>query len=112
MTPEQIYQELKALADKLQVTVTEKSFRNIGIAVSSGFCIVKNENRCILDKRLKLPRKVEVLAECLAGMPHEDVYVVPAVRELLERFRPESDVAGGQDGPESQAPSAPTKKFT
>jgi hypothetical protein len=70
MTPEQMYQELKDLADKLQVTVTEKSFRNVGIAVSSGFCIVKNENRCILDKRLKLHRKVEVLAECLSQMPH------------------------------------------
>jgi hypothetical protein len=112
MTPEQIYQELKDLADKLRVTVSEKSFRNIGIAVSSGFCIVKSENRCILDKRLKLPRKVEVLAECLAGMPHEDVYVVPAVRELLERFRPKSDVEDGQGDPENQEPSTPIKKFT
>jgi hypothetical protein len=112
MTPEQIYQELKALADKLQVTVSEKSFRNIGIAVSSGFCIVKNENRCILDKRLKLPRKVEVLAEVLAGMPHEDVFVVPAVRELLNQYRPKSDMEGGQREPGDQEPSAPTKKFT
>jgi hypothetical protein len=111
-----MYQELKDLADKLQVTVTEKSFRNIGFTVSSGFCIVKNENRCILDKRLKLPRKVEVLAECLAGMPHEDVFVVPAVRELLNQYRPKSvseSVEKGPDQfPETQQPSGFTKKFT
>jgi hypothetical protein len=116
MTPEQMYQELKDLADKLQVTVSEKSFRNIGIAVSSGFCIVKNENRCILDKRLKLPRKVEVLAECLAGMSHEDVFVVPAVRELLSRFGPPADSdkekQGAQSTPEHQESSASAKKFT
>ena len=112
MTPEQTYQELKDLADKLQVTVSEKSFRNIGIAVSSGFCIVKNENRCILDKRLRLPRKVELLAECLAAMPHEDVFVVPAVRELLDRFRPRSDEKGTGEVQETQEPSAETKKFT
>ncbi len=102
MTPEQIYQELKDLADKLQVTVSEKSFRNIGIAVNSGFCIVKNENRCILDRRLKLQRKVEVLAECLAAMPHEEVFVVPAVRELLNRYRPGSDEKGAQRPTEMQ----------
>jgi hypothetical protein len=112
MTPEQIYQELKALADKLQITVSEKSFRNIGFAVNSGFCIVKKENRCILDKSLKLPRKIEVLAECLAGMAHEDVFVVPAVRELLNQFRPKSEVEGEQGHPESQDSSASTKKFT
>ena len=112
MTPEQMYQELKDLADKLQVEVTEKSFRNIGIAVSSGFCIVKNENRCILDRRLKLHRKVEVLAECLAGMPHEDVFVVPAIRELLNRFRVDSEKKGRPEQDDPQEPSAATKKFT
>jgi hypothetical protein len=112
MTPEQIYQELKDLADKLQISVSEKSFRNIGFSVNSGFCIVKKENRCILDKSLKLPRKIEVLAECLAGMAHEDVFVVPAVRELLDQFRPKSDQKGIQAATGSQAPSAPIKKFT
>jgi len=112
MTPEQIYQELKELADKLQVTVTEKSFRNIGIAVSSGFCIVKNENRCILDRRLKLHRKVEVLAECLADLPHEDVFVVPAVRELLNRFRVGPEKKEGPEPIATQETSAFAKKFT
>jgi hypothetical protein len=112
MTPEQMYQELKDLADKLQVTVTEKSFRNVGIAVSSGFCIVKNENRCILDRRLKLHRKVEVLAECLSQMPHEDVFVVPAVRELLIRFQPESEKKEDPEPTETQETQTTIKKFT
>ena len=112
MTPEQMYQELKDLADKLQVTVSEKSFRNIGIAVSSGFCIVKKENRCIIDKRLKLPRKLELLAECLAGMAHEDVYVVPAVRELLNQYKPQRDQKEGHLPKVMQQSSDAAKKFT
>lgn len=86
MKIEQIYQELKDLAEKLDVTVSEQNFRNTGIRVKSGLCKVKNETHCIIDKHLRVNRKVDVLAECLNLMPHESIYVRPAVRKVLERF--------------------------
>lgn len=88
MKPDQLYQELKLLAEKLGLQVSEQNFRNTGIRVKSGSCLVKDVPHCIIDKHLRLNRKVEILAESISRMPHESIYVVPAVREYLERFKP------------------------
>ncbi len=88
MKPDKLYQELKELAEKLGITVAEQNFRNTGIRVKSGFCKIKDQDHCIIDKHIKLNKKTDVLAECISEHPHEDIYVVPAVREYLERFKP------------------------
>lgn len=85
MKPEQLYQELKHLAEKLGIRVKEKSFRNTGIPVKSGLCKVKGEELFIMDRNLKVFEKNLVLAETLSEMSHENIYVVPAVREMLDK---------------------------
>ena len=85
MTPEQTYQELKALAEKLGVVVSEQNLRSTGIKVKSGLCKVKGQHLLIMDKKLPLGEKNEVLASCLSKLPHEDVFMVPAVRDFLDR---------------------------
>ena len=86
MRPEQIYQELKDLAEKLDITVSEQNFRITGLPVKSGFCVIKGKMHCIIDKNINLHKKISVLAETLAGFPHENLYLVPAVRDLLNRY--------------------------
>ena len=86
MNPEQIYQELKDLAEKLGVTVSEQSFRASGIKVKSGFCLIKGDKHCIIDKNISLHKKTKVLARSLSDLPHENLYVVPAVRDIIQKF--------------------------
>ncbi len=95
MKPDKLYQELKDLAEKLGIAVSEQNFRNVGIHVNSGHCKVKDKDHCIINKHLKLDKKIEVLGECISLFPHESVYTVPAVREFLESFkhRPSGDTA-------------------
>lgn len=88
MKPDQLYHELKLLAEKLGLHVSEHNFKPTGIHVRSGYCIVKDQPHCIIDKSLKVSKKAEVLGECLARMPHETEFVVPAVRAYLEQFKP------------------------
>lgn len=88
MKPDKLYTELKSLAEKLGIKVLEQNFRNVGIHVTSGHCTVKGEEHCLIDKHLKLRKKVDVLSECLALFPHDDIYVLPAVREHLELYAP------------------------
>ncbi len=90
MKSEQLYRELKDLAEKLGLQVYEQNFRPTGIHVRSGHCLVKGKDHCIIDKHIKLAYKIEVLAECISMMPHESVYVVPAVREFLDQFKPKA----------------------
>lgn len=96
MKPEKIYRELKELAERLGLQVSEQNFRKSGIHVRSGMCRVKDQDHCLIDKHLKLKQKVEVLAECIVELPHESVYVVPAVRDYLEQFKPINERAASE----------------
>jgi hypothetical protein len=86
MQPEKIYQELCDLAEKLGVSVSEQSFRGSGFAVKSGFCRIKGAMHCIIDKHIALKEKIAVLAQALYDLPHENLFVVPAVRDVILKF--------------------------
>lgn len=79
----QLYQALLELAEKLEIKVVEKSFRNAGLAVQSGLCIVKGRQLFIMDRQLALEQKLELLADCLRQRPHEKLFLAPVVREYL-----------------------------
>ncbi len=85
MKPEQVYQELKDLAEKLDINVAEQNFRTAGIAVKSGLCKVKGQNMFIMDKHKSIQKKIKILTAHLAEISNENVFIVPAIRELLEK---------------------------
>jgi hypothetical protein len=86
MIPEQLFQDLKEIAEKLGISILEHNFRNTGISVKSGFCKVKGKKLIILDKSRSLTDKNEVILSCLSKLPHEDIYIVPYLRELLNKY--------------------------
>jgi len=88
MKPEQTYQDLKELAEKLGVNVSEQNLRSTGIKIKSGLCKVKGKNILIIDKNISFQDKNEILASCLSKMPYEDIFIVPALREFLDSFHP------------------------
>lgn len=83
MKPEQIFVELKNLSEKLNITISEQSFRKTGIKVRSGFCIIKGKNYFIIDKDLSTNKKNELIAEYLSNIDHDNIYIVPAVRDFI-----------------------------
>ena len=86
MKPDQVYQELIDLAERMQITVSEQNLRATGIKVKSGLCSVKGQNLFIMDKHKSIHKKISILSTQLAAMPHEDLYIVPAIRELLDKY--------------------------
>jgi hypothetical protein len=85
MKPTQLYQHLKELAAKLDITVAEQNMRVTGVNAKSGLCIVKDQKMFIMDKHLTVREKLETLTECLRSLPLDDIYVMPAIRKHLER---------------------------
>ena len=85
MKPEEIYQNLKDLADRLGVTVSDQNFRKAGIKVKSGHCIVMDKQYFIMDKHKSLKGKIDILLSFLVTMDHEDLYLLPNIRELLNK---------------------------
>lgn len=86
MKPDQVYQELIDLAERMQINVSEQNLRATGIKVKSGLCTVKGQNLFIMDKHKSIHKKISILATQLAAMPNEDLYIVPAIRELLDKY--------------------------
>lgn len=108
MKPDQLYHNLKEVADKLGIAVREQNFRNAGIHVSSGLCRIKEEQVFIMDKRLTIREKTANLAECLATMNVDDIYIVPAIRSLLDRYKdvaPDSSKDGSKDDAKGGSPN-------
>jgi len=87
MTSEQLFEALKAAAERLGVRVTEKSFRNVGIPVESGLCKVRGRKMFILDRNKALREKIRLLGECLAELPNEQVFMMPFTREYIEGLK-------------------------
>ena len=86
MKPDPLYQELKDLAERMQITVSEQNLKTAGVKVQSGLCSVKGQKMFIMDKHKSVHKKIRILAAQLAKIPHEDLYIIPAVRELLEKY--------------------------
>jgi hypothetical protein len=87
MKPEQIYQGLKDLADRLGIIVTEKKLSTENLKVKSGLCKIRGQFVMILDKQLPVYKKSAILAACLSDMPHDTIFIIPALREFLARYR-------------------------
>ena len=94
MKPDQIYQSLLELAEKLDIEVSEQNFKPSGIRVTSGLCRIKGKTVYIMDKHKPLKSKVKLLAAELARQPHEDIFIVPVLRDLLAEYKPQKSEAG------------------
>ena len=86
MNPEQLYHDLKELAEKLGVSVFEHNFRKTGIKVKSGLCKVKGKKIFLMNKYKSINDKNEILLSFISKMPHEDIYIVPFLREMLKKY--------------------------
>ena len=92
MNADRLYQELKDLSERLGIEVSEQNFRATGIKARSGYCVVKGTPMFLIDKNKRLQQRIQVLSEFLGSRISEDLFMIPAVREHLEKFRPDQRV--------------------
>ncbi len=86
MKAENLYEQLKDVAERLGMSVSEHNLRKAGVTTQSGYCRIKGAPHYIMDKHLSIHRKNRLLAACLKGMAPEEVHMLPAVREYLRRM--------------------------
>jgi hypothetical protein len=83
LKPEELYRHLKELAEKMNIIVCEQSFKKAGIPVKSGLCKISGQDYFIMNKDLPIRKKNTLLTECLNQFSHEEVFILPAIRELF-----------------------------
>jgi hypothetical protein len=79
MTQEQMVKELESLATASGITVRYEKGDFEG-----GFCVLKTERMVVVNKKLPTPKRASVIAQGLAEIGIDEIYLKPAVREFIE----------------------------
>ena len=80
MTDEMLLQELEGLAEQLDIALNRVDLKGR----PGGLCVIKGERRFILDRTLDVKSQVEVLSKAFAKLPLDDVFLKPAVRDIID----------------------------
>lgn len=79
MTQQEIYEELKELAGQKGVAVRLETGDFTG-----GLCLVDNKRVILINRRHDFTRRINVLARSLHAVGLDDVFMKPALRELID----------------------------
>jgi hypothetical protein len=80
-----IADELADAAQRLGIVVRrEKIQREVGYRVRGGECRLRDENLIIIDREMPPDDQIEVFAQALRGRAHEQFYLSPAARRVLQ----------------------------
>ena len=84
---DEVESELIALAERLDIEVRRVRYEGEG-----GLCVIGGRRVLMINDLLDLPDRVGVTAGALAGLPELGrMYIVPEVRDLLERHGMEGE---------------------
>lgn len=82
-----ILQQLEEMAERLGVKVVYESLSQEEFVIRSGTCILRGQLLALIDQMLPAADRIRVLADCLARFDLSTIYLVPAVREVIEGRR-------------------------
>ena len=77
--------QLEGLAYMLDIAVRYEKMAEEDVSNAGGLCRLKGECVIIVNSRASVKDKIQTLAKALKNFDLNDVYVRPAIRELLER---------------------------
>ena len=78
-------EDLKAIASKLSIEIECRNLKDDEFRFQSGLCKVNGKKMIILDERLPENEQVDIAIEALRKFNLNDFYIVPWVREQIEK---------------------------
>jgi len=88
MDPYKVLDHLEDLARKLGVEVVYQRLGTEEYSSEGGLCKVKGEYKIFLDRSDPIERCIQILVRALSSFDRDHVYVLPLVREILEKHQP------------------------
>ncbi len=82
-----ILEYLEDLAEKLGVEIVYGKLTDEDFRASGGLCKVKGMHKIFMDRSATTEDRIEVLARALASFDMDRFYIVPYIREILEKAR-------------------------
>ncbi|MEN6508766.1 MAG: hypothetical protein ABFD63_08305 [Smithella sp.] len=84
MQEETLLQHLEELAGKLEIFVRDENISMDETSVTGGLCRVEGQYIVILNSKANVEDKIQVMIKALQQFNLDDIYIKPAVRQLLE----------------------------
>ncbi len=79
MTPETLLRELEELAERSGIGIRYEKGDFDG-----GYCILKAERLIVVNRKLVAAKRASVVAQAVAEVGVDEVYLKPAIREFIE----------------------------
>jgi hypothetical protein len=95
-----LLQEFEDLAERLSIKVRYAHLDHAG-----GLCRYRGTYHIIINRRLDMKERIAVMGQALAQVPLDEVFLIPALREAIERYReppPRDQPASGAADPASE----------
>ena len=83
---EEILGLLEELARNFDITVRYEKIQKESAFFPGGYCKVKGKDLIIINSKASPDDKVEIIARALLLFDLDKMYVLPAVRELIDSF--------------------------
>jgi hypothetical protein len=84
MDEEILLRQLEELAEKLGVTVRRENISMEETTSSGGLCRLNGEYVIIVHSRVTVKENMRIMIEALRHFDLENIYIKPAIRQLLE----------------------------
>jgi hypothetical protein len=81
-----VLSQLEGLADQFGIQIRYEKIVEEELTSVGGLCRLKGECFIIINSRATAKDKIQALAKALKNFDLNDVYIRPALRELIERI--------------------------
>ncbi len=88
LAEEGLLSQLEELAESLGVKIRYDRILKEGSFFSGGLCRIKGEEMIIINSRVSVEDKIDILAKALISFDLSQVFIKPALREFLTQYRP------------------------
>jgi hypothetical protein len=81
---EEILSQMEELAKSLGITVRYEKILRESAFFPGGFCKVRGKDLIIINSKASLDDKIEIMGRALLPFDLSQIYVLPAIRELID----------------------------
>jgi len=85
-----VLEYLEDLAFRLGIEIVYEKLGEADFSIEGGLCKVKGVHKIFIDPSAPIEVQIEILARSLSSFQIEKVYLLPFIREILEKVKKSS----------------------
>lgn len=80
-----VLEDLEALAERLGIQIAYSNLREDELPAAGGLCKLRGKYKIFIDRNEGTGGRIKILARALSSFDTEGIYLLPQIREILER---------------------------